>query len=251
MISVPLGANAQSLAQRVWQRYTRASSVQVRAVSQFEDLSLEATPGAYEHADPARWQQMENEVRRLVGQQITTHIAVRHPNRLYIWQKSAFGSFRSVCDGKVWHLQRQDGSTQRIRAPATLQQMTAAIYRAWLGLDDGNDAEVLHLLMVRSPALRDRLVRAREEPGPAPHLKHLTWSEPIAYQGLQGQGTITCVVNVQTGDIQRVQYVYNVSSGAEARLNIRIAQRWDNSLLSKPPPDSLFRVEQGRGVRAR
>ncbi len=251
VVCVMPAAQAESLAQRVWKRYTRGSSVQVRAVSRFEDLSLEAKPSAYDNTDPAVWKQMESEIRKLAGQEIRTHIAVQQPNRLYLAQVSAFGSFHSVCDGKVWQMHRQDGASQRTPAPANLHQMTAAKYRAWLGLDESNDAEVLHLLVVRSSAIREKLVKAREEPGAKPHLKHLVWSEPIEYQGLKGEGIVTCVVDTRTALIQRVEYRYSVNYGTEARLNIVIGQQWDNTLLSEPPPPSLFRVEQGRGVRKR
>lgn len=237
---------ADSLAQRVWQRYTSVSTAQVRAVSRFEDLSLEAKPSVFENADPAQWKRMEQEVKRLVGQKIRTHVAVQRPNRLYIEQKSAFGRFRSLCDGRVWQFQRQNGGVQSTSAPASLRQMADARYRPYLGLDDGVDIDVLYLLMVGAPALRDRLLCAKEQAGEKPNLKLLVWSEPIVYQRLKGQGTITCVVDARTALIQRVEYRFHVGYGAEAWLNIVIGQQWDNSQLTKPPSPRLFRLEQGR-----
>lgn len=246
-VAVLPGAVADTLAQRVWRRYTSSPSAQVRAVSRFEDLSLEAKPSAFENTDPARWKQMEQEVRRLIGQEVQTHIAVQRPNRLYLEQKSAFGSFRSVCDGKVWRLQQQGEEAQQISAPSTLQQMSGAKYRAYLGLDSGAEIDVLNLLLVGAPTLRDRLLRAKEQAGDKPNLKLLVWSEPIAYQGMKGQGTITCVVDVRTATVQRVEYRFSVGYGAQAWLNVVIGQRWDNSQLAKSPPPSLFRIQQGTG----
>ncbi|MGQ9488614.1 MAG: hypothetical protein ACUVTY_13505 [Armatimonadota bacterium] len=239
-------AYTDTLAQRVWQRYAHARTAQVHAVSRFEDLSLEAKPSVFENTDPAQWKRMEQEVKRLVGQEIRTHIAVQRPNRFYLEQKSAFGWFRSVCDGKVWRLQRQDGDTLQTSAPSSTQQMTEARYRSFLGLDEGASIDVLHLLMVGAPSLRDRLLHAKEQAGERPNLKLLTWSEPILYQGMKGQGTITCIVDMQTARIQRVEYRFTIEYGAEVWLKVAIGQRWDNSQLAKLPPPSLFRLEQVR-----
>lgn len=239
-------AQEDGLASRVWQRYTNASTAQVRAVSRFEGLALEAKPSVFENIEPNQWKQMEQEVKRLIGQEVRTHIAVQRPNRFYIEQKSAFGWFRSVCDGKLWKLQRQNGEVQKTSAPASFRQMVDARYRPYLGLDEGVDVDVLHLLMARAPALRDKLLRAKEQAGETPNLKLLVWSEPIMYQGLKGQGTITCVVDARTALIQRVEYRFHVGYGADVWLNVVIGQRWDNSQLAKPPPPSLFRLEQAR-----
>lgn len=244
--TAPPKAHADTLAQRVWQRYAHARTAQVHAVSRFEDLSLEAKPNVFENTDPAQWKRKEQEVKRLVGQEIRTHIAVQRPNRLYLEQRSAFGWFRSVCDGKVWRLQRQDGSVQKTSAPASLQKMADARYHSYLGLDEGADADVLHLLVVGAPSLKDRLLRAKEQVGEKPNLKLLVWSEPILYQGIKGQGIITCVVDVRTALIQRVEYRFTIEHGGEVWLRVAIGQQWDNSQLAKPPPPNLFRLEQGR-----
>lgn len=252
LVSMPmLSASADSLAQRVWQRYTRPNSVQVRAVSRFEELSLEAKPSAYENADPAKWKQVEQEVQRLVGQEVLTYVAVRRPNRLYIEQKSAFGWFRSVCDGKMWYLIRHDGTRQQVPAPTSFQRATDKRYRAYLVLEEGADSEVLHLLVAGAEELRQKLLRAKVQAGPKPNIKHLVWSEPIVYQGLTGRGTITCVVDASTALIQRVECRFDVGYGSEARLHIVIGQRWDNSQLSKPPSASLFRLAGERGANKR
>jgi len=239
------------LARRVWKRYTNVPGLQIRAVSRFEDLSLEAKPSAYENTDPARWKQMEQEVKRLAGQEICTELAVQRPNRLYLEEKSAFGWFRSVCDGKVWQTQHHGASPVRVTAPRSLEQMAEARYYHLLGLEEKNDTDVLRLLAIGSPRLYQKLLGAKEQPADKPNLKLLVWTEPVTYAGMKGQGTITCVVDVRTALVQRVEYRFQVGYGAEAWLSIVIGQRWDNSQISKPPPPARFRVVQGRGASAR
>lgn len=240
-----------TLAQRVWQRYTGGRSLQIRAVSRFEDLSLEAKPSAYENADIARWRQMEQQVKQLAGQEIRTDVAVLYPNRLYIEEKSAFGWFRSVCDGRVWQAQLQRGAVIKMPSPRTLSQMADARYYRLLGLEEPEITEVLRQIAVRSPRLRQKLLRAQEQPADKPNLKLLMWSEPVTYEGMRGQGTITCVVDTRNALIQRVEYRYHLSYGEEAWLSIVLGQRWDNSRISQPPAPSRFRFEQGRGSRTR
>ncbi|MCS6831837.1 MAG: hypothetical protein RMM08_13490, partial [Armatimonadota bacterium] len=111
------------LAQQVWRRYTQGRSLQVRAVARFEHLALEAKPSVYENTDPARWRQMEQQVKRLAGQEIRTEVMVQRPNRLFLEERSAFGWFRSVCDGRTWQAQLQDGEVIKTPAPGTLSQM--------------------------------------------------------------------------------------------------------------------------------
>lgn len=231
-----------TLVQRIWQRYTGGRSLQLRAVSRFEDVSLEAKPSAYDSVDPAQWKQMEAQVKRLVGQEIRTEVAVSRPNRLFLEERSAFGWFRSVCDGKVWQAQRQGASVGRVTAPRSLAQMGETRYHRLLGLEQPEEVDVLRLLAVGSPRLRQKLLGAQEQPAEQPHLKRLTWSEPMTYEGMRGQGTVTCLVEARTGLIQRVEYRYHVGVAAEAWLNVRIGQRWENSLLAKPPPPTRFRI---------
>ncbi|MGC8783935.1 MAG: hypothetical protein ACP5RN_06070 [Armatimonadota bacterium] len=239
------------LARRVWKRYTSVPSLQIRAVSRFEDLSLEAKPSAYENTDPTRWRQMEQEVKRLAGQEIRTEVAVQRPNRLYLEERSAFGWFRSVCDGKLWQTQHQGAPPSQVKAPRSLEQMADARYYHLLGLEEKNDTDVLRLLATGSPRLRQKLLGAKEQPADKPNLKLLVWTEPVTYAGMKGQGTITCVVDVRTALVQRVEYRFQMGYGAEAWLSIVIGQRWDNSQLSKPPPSTRFRIVQGRGASTR
>jgi len=239
------------LAQRVWKRYTGAPGLQIRAVSRFEDLSLEAKPGVFDNISPARWKQMEQEVKRLIGQEIRTELAVLRPNRLFIEERSAFGWFRSVCDGKVWQAQVQGGATNRTPALRTLYQMAEARYHRWLGLEEPDITDVLRLLAVGSPRLRQKMLGAKEQTTDAENFKTLTWSEPVTYEGMKGQGTITCLVDVPAALIHRVQYRYHVAVYKEAWMSIVIGQRWDNSRVSKPPPSTRFRFEQGRGATKR
>ncbi|GIV16694.1 MAG: hypothetical protein KatS3mg022_2129 [Armatimonadota bacterium] len=251
ILFVSISASADSLAQRVWKRYGNAPSLQIRAVSRFEDLSLEAKPSAYANVDLARWKQMEQEVKRLVGQEIRTELAVLRPNRLYIEERSAFGWFHSICDGRVWRAQRQGNTATQMTAPRTLAQMAETRYHRFLGLEEQDDTDVLRLLAIGSPRLRQRLLGAKEQPADKPNLKLLVWSERVTYEGMKGQGTITCVVDARSAFIQRVEYRYRIGYGTEAWLNIVIGQRWDNSQISKPPPPSRFRVEQGREASTR
>ncbi|MCS6829954.1 MAG: hypothetical protein RMM08_12205, partial [Armatimonadota bacterium] len=74
---------------------------------------------------------------------------------------------------------------------------------------------------------------------------------PVTYEGLRGQGTITCLVDAQTGFIHHIEYRYLVAFDKDAWLNIAIGERWDNSRLSKPPPSTRFRFEQVRGATRR
>lgn len=239
------------VAQRVWKRYTSTPGLQIRAVSRFEDLSLEAKPGVYENVDLARWKQMEQEVKRLVGQEIRTELAVLRPNRFFLEERSAFGWFRSVCDGKFWQAQQQGSALTRTPAPRTLYQMAEARYHRWLGLEEPDMTDVLRLLAIGSPRLHQKLLSAKEQPADRTNFKMLVWSEPVTYAGMKGQGTITCVVDVPTALIQRVEYRYHVAVDREAWMSIVIAQRWDNSQISKPPPWTRFRFEQGRGATKR
>lgn len=244
-------ACADSLAQRVWRRYANAATLQIRAVSRFEHLSLEAKPSAYENADPNRWRQMEQEVKRLVGQEIRTELAVQRPNRLYIGERSAFGWFRSICDGRLWLAQRQGSAPVQVNAPQTLAEMAKSRYHLFLGLEEQGDTDVLRQLATGSSVLRQKLLAAKEQPADKPNLKLLVWSEPVTYQGMKGQGTITCVVDTRTALIQRVEYQYQIGYGTEAWLSIVIGQRWDNSQISKPPPPARFRVVQRRSASIR
>lgn len=236
------------LAQRVWKRYANAPSLQIRAVSRFEELSLEARPSAYENIDPTRWKQMEREVKRLAGQEIHTELVVQRPNRLYIEERSAFGWFRSICDGKVWRTQRQGVSVMRVTAPRTLAQMAEARYCRLLGLEDQSDIDVLRLLAVGAPRLRQKLLIAKEQVADKPNLKLLVWPEHVTYGGMGGQGTITCVVDTRTALVQRVEYRFQVGYGAESSLSIVIGQRWDNSRISQPPLPTRF-VVRGASTR--
>jgi hypothetical protein len=235
---------ADSLAQRVWNRYANARSLQLRAVARFEDLSLEAKPSVYENTDPARWKRMEQEVKRLAGQEIRTEIIVERPNRMYLEEKSAFGWFQSVSDGKVWQVKRQDGSQAKTAAPPALHQMAQQRYWMYLGLDGENDIDVLRLLAIGSPRLRNKLLHTTVQSSDKPNIKLLRWSEPIIYQGLKGQGTITCFVDTRTALIRRVEYRFHVGVGAEAWLHMVIGQQWDNSRLSQPPAASRFHIDQ-------
>jgi len=239
------------LAHRVWKRYTGAPGLQIRAVSRFEDLSLEAKPSVYENIDPARWKKMEQQVNRLIGQEIRTELAVLRPNRLFIEERSGFGWFRSVCDGKVWQAQVQGGTVNRTLAPCMLNQMAEARYHRWLGLEEPDITDVLRLLAVGSPRLRERMLSAREEPADRKNLKTLIWSEPVTYEGMKGQATVTCVVDVPTALIQRVEYRYHVAMDREVWMSIVIGQRWDNSQISKLPPSTRFRFEPVRGATKR
>ncbi len=240
-----------NIAQHLWKRYTSLPGLQVRVVSRFEDLSLEAKPSVYENADITRWRQMEQEVKRLVGQEIRTEVAVLRPNRLFLEERSAFGWFRSVCDGKVWQAQLQGGAVIKTPAPRTLNQMTEARYYRWLGLETPDDTDVLRLLVIGSPRLRQKLLGAKEQPADKANFRMLVWSEPVTYDGMKGQGTITCVADTRTALVYRVEYRYSVAVGEEAWMNIAIGQRWDNSQISKPPPSSRFRFEQVRGATKR
>jgi hypothetical protein len=239
------------IAQRVWKRYTGVPGLQIRAVSRFEDLSLEAKPSVYEGVDIARWKRMEQEVQRLVGQEIRTDLAVLRPNRLFLEERSAFGWFRSVCDGKVWQAQQQGSAVTQTPAPRSLYQMAEARYHRWLGLEEPGMTDVLRLLAVGSPRLRQKMWSAQERPAERANFKTLTWSEPVSYEGMKGRGTITCVVEVPTALIQRVEYRYHVAANKEVWMSIVIGQRWDNSRVSKPPPLTRFRWEQGREATKR
>jgi len=179
------------LARRVWKRYTNVPGLQIRAVSRFEDLSLEAKPSAYENTDPARWKQMEQEVKRLAGQEICTELAVQRPNRLYLEEKSAFGWFRSVCDGKVWQTQHHGASPVRVTAPRSLEQMAEARYYHLLGLEEKNDTDVLRLLAIGSPRLYQKLLGAKEQQADKAKRKFVVWQEPVTPSGMKGQGQIT------------------------------------------------------------
>ncbi|MCS6950756.1 MAG: hypothetical protein NZ520_09875 [bacterium] len=240
-----------AIVQRLWQRYTSGRSLQLRAVSRFEDVSLEANPSAYENVDPAQWRQMETQVKRLVGQEIRTEMAVLRPNRLFLEERSAFGWFRSVCDGRVWQAQRQGSPVTRVTAPRSLPQMAEARYHRLLGLEQPEEIDVLRLLAIGSPRLRQKLLGAKAQPADRPNLTQLVWSEPVTYEGMQGQGTIICKVDSQMALVQRVEYRYRVRFLTQAWLTVVIAQRWDNSRLTSLPPPQRFRIAQGKGDSAR
>jgi hypothetical protein len=244
-------SSAEPIAQRVWKRYANASSLQIRAVSRFKELSLEANPSVYDNVDPAQWRQVEQEVQRLAGQEIHTELAVMRPNRLFIEERSAFGWFRSVCDGRVWQVQQQGGRVNRLAAPRTLQQMSEARYHRWLGLERTENTDVLRQLALGAPQLKQKMLSAKEQPAQRANLKLLTWSEPVSYEGLKGQGTVTCLVDISTALIRWVEYRYHVALDREVWMNVVIVQQWDNSRISRPPPSSRFRLEKVRGATTR
>lgn len=235
---------------RVWQRYTRAQSLQIRAVSRFVELSLEAKPSLYDSVDPSRWRQMEQQVRQLTGQEIRTVLAVQRPNRLYLEERSAFGWFQSVCDGKVWQVRRSGAKAVRTGAPRTLAQMAMPRYYPWLGLEEGGDTDVLRLLALGASRLQQSWKQAKEQSTSSANHRVLVWSEPSQYGGMRAQGEFRCTVHVPTAHVQEVEYRYLVSYGADAQLRVAIVQRWDNSQLTKPPPPNRFRLVEERGARS-
>lgn len=235
---------------RVWQRYAQARSLQIQAVSRFVELSLEAKPSLYDSVDPARWRQMEQQVRLLTGQQIRIVVAVQRPNRLYLEERSAFGWFQSVCDGKVWQVRRSGAKAVRTGAPRTLAQMAMPQYYPWLGLEERGDTDVVRLLPLGASRLYQSWKQAKEQSTDRPDHKVLVWSEPSQYGGMRAQGEFRCIVHVPTAQVQEVEYRYLVNYGTDAQLRITIVQRWDNSQLTEPPSPDRFRLVEERGARS-